>query len=338
MKGALYTVDFRAIGEALDREIIDMWKYENLLPWVLSRQCVTVNEMSTEMVYRHSNSLFVIPVAQKASTSIYERMMDSTLPEGITSLWTAIPHPAADELCRLRKLHNHVSYSDFLRRNDKISQKRLFLDQTPNWREVNKQDMAILLQTESSKKGFLKRQYGSGGFTIFTMEEMRNNQISDDMFKAGEMRWFYEEFAAGIPCSIQCVRSNDTGSIIFGFSRQKINAGKYYHGSDLLELDELTQPVIKQLMSAIEKLEPLLRDYVGFFGIDFMLDGSQVSILEANVRLTAVTIPTLLKNEYDMKHCTYTEDALLTDVIETDLVLTLHPDGNKCDLIHFSST
>lgn len=328
-KYTLYTIDFRAIGEALNMEIVDMWKYENLLPWILADQNVVVNERHSDIFYRHSNTFLTAQTAPKASTSIYKRMTAINLPESIQSLWTAIPHPDADRFCEERNIRNSTSYTDFLRRNDKLAQKRLLLEQTPKWALVGKND----LTAKTWSKGFFKRQYGSGGFTIFTIDEVLSDGNARGMFDDPKALWFYEEFASGFPCSIQCLRSDSLGTVIFGFSKQKIAEGKHYYGSDLQEMNELSIDVSNQLMQAIEKLDPLLDDYEGFFGIDFMLDGSIVSILEANIRLTAATIPTLLKNEYHLKNCAYIEDVAQADAEKDDLRLTIHPDGDKNDSI-----
>lgn len=331
-------VDFRAIGESLDMEIIDMWKYENLLPWIVRDQHVVTNEMHEQLHYRHANSIHIAKRAEKANISVYERMANMDVPAGIDQLWSAISHPAADRLCEQKGWLNNYSHQDFLRRNDKIMQKKLLADQTPAWRIVNSAEVQKIMENTEHKRGFFKRQFGSGGFTIFRSDEVKNGTNVLTMMQEEGSQWFFEEFAEGRPCSIQCVRMRDGSVVVFGFSEQAIAGGKHYQGSNMKVLEDFPKDAAQQLENALRNFEPLLQDYEGFFGIDFILDTSKVWILEANVRMTAATVPTLLANEKQRDHCIYREDAELREAGADDVILALHPDGEHCDVLRCPSS
>jgi hypothetical protein len=332
---SLYSVDFRAIGESLDLEIIDMWKYENLMPWVLKNKYVVTNGLSKLLQYDNENFLLEIPMGGKATISVFERLSTLQLSAEVKDLWTAIPHPAADAFSAERNLRINYTYSDFLKNNDKISQKELLGDQTPKWKKISIEDVdSSFLERDV----YFKRQFGSGGYTLHRSAEFNDvNIMKDTIFNDNFSLWFAEETVKGIPASIQVIKSASLGTVIFGYTRQKIIDNKYFAGSDLLNLHSLTPEIIMQLESAIEKLKPLLENYEGFFGIDFMLDQLNVNILEANIRFTAATIPTLLMNER-MKHTgEYFEDYSIRDLMDGDLAIGMHPHKDTCDIVRFFS-
>jgi len=332
---SLYSVDFRAIGESLELEIIDMWKYENLMPWIVKNKYVATNELSKSLHYNNENFLLENPMGLKATISIFERLSSMQLPTEVNKLWTAIPHPAADTLSSEKNLSINYKYSDFLKNNDKISQKELLGDQTPEWKRIVSEDLdSSFLERDV----YFKRQYGSGGYTLHrsiefnNVEEMKNKIFNDDF-----SLWFVEEAVKGIPSSIQVVKSKELGAVIFGYSRQKIIDNKHFAGSEMVSLDTLSSDVMEQLKAGIEKLNPILENYEGFFGIDFMLNGSSVIILEANIRLTAATIPTLIMNDKEGDRAEYFEDFSINDLTDNDLAIGIHPDKDKCDIVRFFS-
>lgn len=332
---ALYSVDFRAIGESFDMEIIDMWKYENLMPWVVSDKHASSNELSKLLKYDNTNVLIEVPMAEKATKSVFERLSSKQLPAGINELWTAIPHPEADRLCAEKNLKINYSYADFLKFNDKIHQKELFGDQTPKWNKVSEADLD---GGYLERNVYFKRQFGSGGYTLHRSAEFSDVEgMKGKLFEDGTSLWFAEDTVKGTPSSIQVAKSASLGTVIFGYSQQKIIDNKHFAGSDMMGVGLLTPEMIAQLESALEKLNGLLADYEGFFGIDFMLDGSKIHILEANVRLTAATIPTLIMNEHGRDRAEYFEDYAIGDVTENDVVIGMHPDKDKGDIVRLLS-
>lgn len=332
---ALYSVDFRAIGESLDLEIVDMWKYENLMPWVLTNKHVATNELSCALQYSSSNSLLEIPMAEKATSSVYQRLSSAKIPENVSELWVAIPHPDADRFATDHNLNINYSYSDFKKNNDKIVQKELLGHQTPIWSKIDAEGVD---ESYLKRDVYFKRQFGSGGYTLHRSAEFNTvEEMKDKIFNDGFSLWFVEDAVQGIPSSIQVAKSKSLGTVIFGYSQQKIIDNKHFAGSEMMSLDSITPEVKEQLISGIEKLHPLIENYEGFFGIDFMLNGSTISILEANIRLTAATIPTLMMNEKDKDHSEYFEDYAVSDLTQNDVVIGMHPDKDKCDIVRFSS-
>jgi hypothetical protein len=84
-------------------------------------------------------------------------------------------------------------------------------------------------------------------------------------------------------------------------------------------------------------LGKLLKDYIGFFGLDFIIgEDGMVLILEANIRLTAATIPTLLANMAGGTDASYKEDLNLDNLLESDVVLAQGEDGTG-DVLSFKA-
>lgn len=334
-KNTLYTVDFRVIGESMDYEIPAMWKYENLLPWIINAQNITVNEDNKKLAYPFYNNLVVVPKGKTSNSkvSIYERLQQQGIDSKISKLWVAVPHPEADILAQQRGFILNYYYGDFLKRNDKFEQKKLLAELTPTWKIIQSQSDLLLL-FDGNQKGFIKRRCGSGGFTVFDITNIKENKKFLSLFQDDPLNWYFEQFICGKSYSIQCVKGARGEVKIFGFSEQQIAENKYFIGSKILDLNDLSEKIFNKLKQGINQLKPLLENYEGFFGLDFILDKfKKVHILEANIRLTAVTIPTLFANMREVKKAIYMEDVKLSSIRANDIALAYDTHDSKANIL-----
>ena len=324
-KKTLYISDFRAISESMDYEIPTMWKYENLFPWILSNQSVAINEDSGILNYFNKNNFILASKDKDPRKSIFERMGDEKIFKEFISLFVAIPHPQADVLAERNGFKLNYNYPEFLRKNDKFTQKELFEELTPEWRKLKSfEDIDFLLSKK--RRGFIKRRQGSGGFTVFDIFKVKDDKNFKILFDNNPLDWYFEDYIKGNSFSIQCVKNNDE-IIIFGFSEQQIIDGRYFVGSKILPLDNISDTLLEKLKEGINKLNPLLDKYDGFFGIDFIIDDkNNPQILEANIRLTAATIPTLIVNTLGHNSAIFMEDAESNITKDNDLILTRYND------------
>lgn len=329
----LYSGDFRAVGESLLYDIPTMWKYENLLPWILDNQVVAVNDGYKKLQYPATNQYLVAPRPQGAKQSLLNRLEWPTTPS-VESLWVAVPHPDTDSLAQEHSLSLNYTYVDFLQRNDKIRQKELLADSSPPW-ELLKTPADIEKIASEKTSGFIKRRHGSGGYTVFPVNQLEMSDEFRDLTQKSE--WFFEDEAKGTPFSIQCVHHpQDDTTIIFGYSKQHIANGKYFIGSSLLPVTELTETALHQLETGIKRLQPLLKGYEGFFGLDFIVDeNDEVQILEANIRLTAATVPTLLMNMSGHTNAEFREDVPKDKADTATLILTRDDSEKTLDTLTF---
>lgn len=329
----LFSSDFRAIGESLNYDIPAMWKYENLLPWILSNQLVAVNHGYKDLKYPSSNQYTIASRSPDSKLSLLRRLK-WPIASSITTLWVAIPHPDTDALAQEYNLNLNYTYKDFLQNNDKIRQKELLGDCSPSW-QVFRSITELEKAARKKRTGFIKRQYGSGGYTVFPVSSINTDQ--DFQRLAQEDEWYFEEHAEGIPFSIQCVHlPQDDATIIFGYSKQLVADSRYFVGSSLLPLSELADMTLSQLKVGIERLQPLLNGYEGFFGLDFIIgNDGKVHILEANVRLTAVTIPTLLMNMSGYTTAEFREDVPESEIDADIVILAKDNSENKSDTLRF---
>jgi len=331
----LYSVDFRAISENMEYEIPAMWKYENLCPWITSGKFVTVNEDVGNLNYPNNNFHVVLNKNADPRVSIYDRLLKTKdkLDKKVNKLWVAIPHPDADKYCQYNNLQLNFSFSDFVRLNDKLAQKKLLKDKTPKWVEIaSRNELESIIKDRS---GYIKRKQGSGGYAVFKSDDL--NSDFNALFDQSPADWFFEEKADGRSCSIQCVKDESGDVTVFGFSEQIIDGDKFYSGSKILSLSEMDDNIYGQLKDSLEMLSELLKGYVGFFGLDFIIGkNGAVFILEANIRLTAATIPTLLANMAGGTDTSYKEDANLDNILESDIVLAQGEDQTG-DVLSFSA-
>jgi predicted ATP-grasp superfamily ATP-dependent carboligase len=328
-KKALYISDFRAISESMNYKIPAMWKYENLFPWILNNQNVVVNEDSNNLNYLNKNNLISIPKNDDSRKSIFERI-ESKISKGTLYLVVAVPHPQADLLAQKYNLKLNYNYLDFLIKNDKFKQKELLEKLTPKWFKIKSQKEIDFLLIEGHE-GFIKRRQGSGGFTVFNILEIRNSKNFQMLFKNNPLDWYFEDCVDGKPCSVQCVKEKKD-IFIFGFSEQQIINGHYFVGSKILPIDGIDENLFQTLKECLNKLSPLLDDYEGFFGIDFIINNkNNLQILEANIRMTAATIPTLITNDLEYNGALFMEDIRLNETKDNDLILTRY--DNEVDFI-----
>jgi len=333
----LYTCDMRSIGESMDYNIPAMWKYENLMPWILKDKFTAVNDTS-QMRYANKNRFLHLAKGSDSKTSIYQKLSTLPLPDEVNGLWVGVPHPDADRMAREKKLKINYTYKDFLKRNDKLQQKMLLEKQTPLWNQVkNIKELNTILG--KSPRGYLKRKHGSGGFTVFDTQAAGTNKKFKELYNENVSDWFFEEYVEGASCSIQCLRYKGKDEVtVFGYSEQILAEGKYFIGSKIKSLDDLNTQVFEQLSAAIQRLSPLLEGYEGFFGLDFIVTSDEkVFVLEANVRLTAVTIPTLLTNCVAGKKALYREDVKDKDKMTKEgvIVLAVDQSNNSVDTLEF---
>lgn len=314
----LYSLDFRAISEDMFYKIPTMLKYENLLPWVLEKKTILVNEHHHKIAYPNQNSLLCITADDDPRISIYKRLEKSNFPNGFKRLYVGIPHPDADEIANDLGITISYKYTEFEELNDKIKQKLLFAEQTPRW---------FLVDPKKNKQEdflgcYLKRQRGSGGYTIFSPNEISKGSYQID----SKQDWYAEDLCLGLSCSVQ-VHKNLCGEYtIFGFSEQSIENEKHFSGAKLKRLDLLKANHREQLSLIISKCSNFLERYSGFFGIDFIIDNNDIiQALEMNVRITAMTIPTLVFNGTREQEMFFSEDAETAS--PNDIVLTSSLDG-----------
>lgn len=306
----LYTLDFRATGEELDKNIAAMFKYENIIEWLGPHTDTKRHIAANELLYGAYSDQYILHIAprilHKSHKSIYSRLVRR--PEGVTSLWVGVPHPDADSFAQKYSLSINYDYPTFLKRNDKIAQKKLFKDLSPPWQRYKTHDQ-LMTAINNSPDSYLKKQIGAGGFRVIKLASVKPEKLRKILAKTRADEWYIESAALGQPWSIQCLKNNNGNITIFGLTKQKITNDTIYIGSDIYDISLISDDVRRQLTDALNRVEPLLKDYVGFFGIDYMLHHKSITVLECNIRLTAATIPTLLRNEQEPKTiASYTED------------------------------
>ena len=336
---SLYAIDFRATGEELSRDIDAMFKYENGGQWFdgfsssTAKRHIIVNETVSNL----NTSLFEAHIAprniQNSHVSVFSRL--EVVPNSIKSLWTAIPHPDADEFANKNGLALNTTYESFLKTNDKLTQKKLLGDFTPNWTQYS--TLKELLDAASqSKNSYLKKRIGAGGFSVFKLDSMDTQKVTKILDHANPSDWFIEEEALGEPQSIQGLIDTDGNVTVFGFTKQSIVDETIYMGAELIDVTKMSMSLQSQISLVIQSLKPVLKNYIGFFGIDFMADNEDIKILECNVRMTAATIPALLRNKLGAKtSATYTEDKVNKDLQPGDIVIAVDQIREESDTLSF---
>ncbi|MFA5729796.1 MAG: ATP-grasp domain-containing protein [Candidatus Paceibacterota bacterium] len=327
----LYSSDFRSISEDMNYKIPAMWKYENLMGWIIKNKSVIVNSDYEKLRYPFGNNFIKINKSKDPRVSIYKKITNIT--KDIKKLWVAIPHPDADIFARDNNLKINYAYSDFLLKNDKIKQKELLGNITPRWEKIK--DINNFKRFKDKRNGYIKRKFGSGGFTVFNVKEIKENTQFENLIN-NDGEWYFEEFAKGKSCSVQCLIDENSDVTIFGFSEQIIANKKNFVGSKILDLNDLNKKSLDALKIGIKKIYPLLKNYNGFFGVDFIINNTNISILEANIRMTAATIPTLISNMCACDNAIYYEDVEKYE--NNDIVLAFNDkDIDKIQLMPLKS-
>lgn len=316
----LFISDFRGTGESLDLDIPAMWKYENLLIHLVQNGYILCNE-DAEKINQKKNlqNRIILKKGDDPKIPLIEKI-DKL--DDVEKIWTVVPHPKIDLFAEKNKLDLNYSYADFLKFNNKISQKIACGDFTPKWKKINDTSMNI------DGNLFIKRALGSGGYCVWD-----NN--SEILFEKGH-EYFWEEKVEGNSSSVQ-VYSSENENIIFGYSHQLIQNDKEFCGAKILEIDQIPQYCFDKICEIIELLKKdLLKNYEGFWGIDFIDNpfDKKIWFLEANVRLTALTVPTLLKNTYFQdKNTEFLEDA--PELKRDDLLIAIDDHYKTYDVLRF---
>ncbi len=317
---SLYIFDFRSISEDMSYDIPAMFKYENLLPWVLSDMNVCVNEEYDKIKYPNSNNLIVIPKDIDSRVSMFERLNKVIIPKNINKIYSGIPHPDSDNYVLQKGMETNFSYTSFINKNDKTAQKLAFSQYTPKWEIIN-EGLKSSIQEGCSGR-YIKRQFSSGGYSVLSPEDIQTKKF----FLEDGHTWYVEDCCYGKSCSIQIYKESDEKMTVFGFANQIIEDGKHFMGAELLRLKQISVEHKKNIERILQNCSGLLEGYNGFFGMDFIItDSGEVMALELNVRMTAVTIPTLIFNSTNKEKLIFMEDQ--EDVQENDIILTYDPAG-----------
>lgn len=288
----LYTFDPRGI---LD-ECLGKHRYivscENLLSQTLNGQLTAVNQYATKLPHTERNSCLVVPITGDPRPSLYARMQGLVLPDEIERLYVCVPHPEADRLAIDLNLRLNCSHSDFVQYNDKISQKRLLGDLTPTWSLIDPKTHAF----DKDEDCFYKRANGAGGYATFHHSDRQGMKLPSRKHPA---LWFKEATVEGEPRSVQIYKTLKDEYHVFGYSEMRIVERKTYAGGLMCRIEALSPTKRAWIIAAIQRLNPLLEGYGGFLGLDFMETDDQISVLEANVRVTMATFATLELNASD---------------------------------------
>lgn len=302
----LYTIDPRYILEEYNSQKQYLKSCENALIFVLKNQKCTINQFANTNNISKNNKFITIETDPDPSISIYKRISEKQILKNnlseipIKKIFTAIPHPDADALCKKYNLTNNYSVNDFLIFNNKISQKKAFNELTPSWEIItSKKELENKIETNNYQDGFfLKRSIGSGGYCTF-----HSSSIPTDITINEQNLWYIEKEIKGKSNSIQIYRDEHSNYTIFGYTEMRIFRKRNYGGAIIKKAESIPERIKPTLEKSILCLEKILsqtkynKTYKGFLGIDFIDDGINLHILEANVRVTMATFASLRLNE-----------------------------------------
>jgi len=319
-KDSIFVLDFRATGEALNYEIPAMWKYENLLTHILNNQTVVVNEDYKELdLIVENNYLVASKTKDKPSKSVLSRIEKDKLSE-FKSIINFIPHPDFDKYAKESNTEIFYKFDDFLKFNNKVDQKKQLDNLTPKWDFLDNSD------DKRIKTHYVKASVGSGGYKVFSPGTF-DTQVFEDA------SWYLEEKCDGEPMSAQILKEGFNYTV-FGLTKQKVEEDRYFIGAEVISLKENLNTDLKTFLEdVIERLSKLLDSYEGFWGIDFIeTSENKYSFLEANIRLTAMTIPTLVVNErFESGTGLFMED--VEEVKDGDFVMSVDKSDNLFDTL-----
>jgi S-adenosylmethionine/arginine decarboxylase-like enzyme len=296
----LFSSDFRETAESQSFKIDEMRSYENYAFLLTCENDVTVvtnNSYQLESMASKSKpaKLYVAKDIDDPRISVYDRI-NPDLKSNITSLYAAVPNRSADSFAIRHGIEIIESFENYLSRNNKITQKRLLKDLTPKWSEIDLSSVENL--TNIKKTAVLKRDIGSGGYTVFFAKDRKKVREAIKLAALDDShKWYQEERVKGEPYSAQAWCQN--GEItFFGYGHQ-ITEGTTYTGSTILPFITLQKNTKNFLTAVMKNLTDILFDYTGFIGVDFMLDQqtNKYFALECNVRMTSASLPTLITNE-----------------------------------------
>ncbi len=201
---------------------------------------------------------------------------------------------------------------------------------TPAWKEIAVGSMS------DSQYPVIKRADGSGGWGVFITEKQKEKSLPGAYERFPTSTWFAEEFIDGECMSVQIYKEADT-YIVFGFGEQIIENQRNFVGAKAKLIDSVVTryPWIKdKIEETIQHLDILIDTYAGFMGIDFILkpEEQSISILEANVRMTSVSITMLLANEKNIEATLF--EGYKGEINDKNIILSKM--GEEVDLIVFS--
>lgn len=305
--------------------------YENLAPWIIGSGITLVNEDAHLIHYPHDVEAIVAPASSDDRACIIERADFTRETLGsISQIYTFIPHPSIDTFANTYALPLNFSYNDFLKLNSKVAQKRLFHQGSPNWHVVTREEALAIKDKHSF---FLKRDQGAGGEYVLRLDKAP----LDDLDFENHV-WFVEEVVGGMPQNVQFFKHGDE-YVIYGFCEEVIKNTSEYVGCRILSIEKLEKEdaFLDFVKKAVQTCDPLLKDYQGFFGFDFMCDwvNNAFYFLEANVRFTSSTIPVLVNSaQNDGKEAFFMEEETAVPSGNV-LVLTEDCQAKTIDFLQF---
>ncbi len=327
----LYISDFRAASSSVGEHSTWLVYYENMLLPVVSAGTVVVNDGYLPSLQRegvHS----CISAHPHGFVSIAERLPDTLNWDEIDQIWTAVPHPAIDRLAEMHGKKSTYSYTDFCRFNNKVLQKQCVpAELTSVWGKDS-----ILDHVQPGY--YLKHEFGCGGLEVCTVGHEKNydGQNFREMIEKDPDHWYWEEEVQGVSCSVSLyTRGDDT--VVFGWSEQifATHAKTSCIGGTLHAPESLPIQVRQGLEACVSALlTGLLTTYQGFWGIDYIVskETGNIVFLEANVRVTTVTIPQLLLGEMGHAEGVFEEDVIT--IPKNGRVTNWDSSSKTCDVLH----
>lgn len=294
-------------------------------------QNILVNQYAQQLPYSNTNNLIVVETGSIAKKALITRREEQklTLPKTLAWFINFVPHPELDDLSKKYDKSCFYLYSDFLKFNNKIEQKKI-VSNTPEWKSVS--SYSDIVSLENKQKWYIKRNCWSGGFTVFKCDSVESSTTFKELFNNPE-EWYLEKAVDWLGMSVQILIEKNCVSV-FWLTRQFVRDEKEFCGAQCLPLTLLEEDLFlrKELLKTIDELTSgLLTGYQGFWGIDFIYDREKevYYFLEANVRLTAMTIPTLLYNQDSSFSCFY-EDIAKVDFQHIDHKILAYDAVHNC--------
>jgi len=314
----LYISDFRGLSENFELEIPAYFKYENIFEHVQPKAYVTNDvHRSTSKIYKN----YIAPVVTDPRITVLERLVATTGSIPFTTIWQTVPHPSSDKICSNGGIKNNYTYDAYLLKNNKISQKKLH-PLSPEWEILSNKNYSEL--EKQYKNFYIKREVGSGGFMVFHHSEIQKSDV-DRLMNDQSSKWYIEKEIQGTPHSVQILSTNNNHTI-FGWAEQTISENKYFSGAKIKQIQHIPLNFLSFVNDSIQYLAPLLNDYSGFWGIDFIIDNNKkIHFLEANIRTTTLSIPTLLANATG-KPGTYIEEISIDEIKTNDIFISSFED------------
>lgn len=286
----LYTFDPRSIIDECIGKHRFIVSCENLLSFILTGQHIAVNQYALKNNKSSRNLLSIAKISEDPRISLYKRLEAISKPAEIKKLYVAVPHPDADSLATSMGWEINYSYNDFLVFNNKISQKHLLGDLTPKWEIIDPEDHIFI----DNEDVYYKREIGAGGYATLHSSDMSG--FKEACIK-NPVRWYKEEAIGGEPCSVQIYRHKQWQYTVFGHTTMNIRNKSLYAGGLIKKTDSIDDNIKSIVKETLKRLDPLLADYTGFMGLDYIVSENQILILEANIRATMATFATLQLNE-----------------------------------------